>query len=120
MDIISAAKNVHNEVIEWRRDLHRIPEIGFELELTSRYIRDRLDQLDIPYQIAAQTGIVALIEGGKPGPTLALRADMDALPIAEETGLSFASTNGSMHACGHDAHAAMLLFRCACLCGSLR
>jgi amidohydrolase len=109
LDIISAAKKVHNEVIAWRRDLHRIPEIGFELEQTSRYIRDRLDQMDIPYQVIAQTGIVALIEGGKPGPTLALRADMDALPIAEETGLPFASTNGSMHACGHDAHAAMLL-----------
>jgi amidohydrolase len=109
LDIISAAKNIHNEVIVWRRDLHRIPEIGFELEQTSRYIRDSLDQMAIPYQIAAQTGIVALIEGGKPGPTLALRADMDALPIAEETGLPFASTNGNMHACGHDAHAAMLL-----------
>ncbi|MDZ4133868.1 MAG: amidohydrolase, partial [Dethiobacteria bacterium] len=86
MDIISAAKNVHNEVIAWRRDLHRIPEIGFELEQTSRYISDHLDQMDIPYQVIAKTGIVALIEGGKPGPTLALRADMVALPIAEETG----------------------------------
>jgi len=65
--------------------------------------------MGITYCTAAGTGIVALIEGGKPGPTLALRADMDALPITEETGLSFASTNGNMHACGHDAHMAMLL-----------
>lgn len=109
MNTNEAAKNIHPEVIRWRRDLHRIPEIGFELHQTSKYIRDRLDEMGIKYRTAAQTGIVGLVEGKKPGPTLALRADMDALPLAEDTGLSFASTNGNMHACGHDAHMAMLL-----------
>jgi amidohydrolase len=109
MDINDAAKAVHEEILSWRRGLHKIPEIGFELKQTSGYICNVLEQIGIPYRIAARTGIVALIEGGSPGPTLALRADMDALPITEETGLPFASTNGNMHACGHDAHMAMLL-----------
>lgn len=109
MDAINEARQVHKETVRWRRDLHRIPEIGFDLLKTSRYVRDRLDEMAIPYRTAAKTGIVALIEGGNPGPTLALRADMDGLPIAEETGLPFASINGNMHACGHDAHTAMLL-----------
>ena len=109
MDTKKEAQQVHEEVIRWRRDLHRIPEIGFDLFETSQYVRDRLDEMAVPYRTAAKTGIVALIEGDNPGPTLVLRADMDALPIAEETGLPFASTNGNMHACGHDAHTAMLL-----------
>jgi amidohydrolase len=109
VDINDAAKAVHEEILSWRRGLHKIPEIGFELKQTSGYICNVLEQIGIPYRIAARTGIVALIEGGSPGPTLALRADMDALPITEETGLPFASTNGNMHACGHDAHMAMLL-----------
>ena len=109
MDTKKAAQSIHQDIITWRRELHKIPEIGFELEQTSRYIMDCLDQIGIAYRSAAGTGIVALIEGGNPGPTLALRADMDALPITEETGLPFASSNGNMHACGHDAHMAMLL-----------
>ncbi len=103
------AKELAGQVIDWRRDLHKIPELGFELHQTSAYIRQQLDRIGIRFQRAAQTGIVALIEGGTDGPTLALRADMDALPIKEETGLSYASSNGNMHACGHDAHAAMLI-----------
>jgi len=109
MSIIEEVKAVHRDIIKWRRDLHQIPEIGFELEQTSRYIKDRLDEMGIIYRTAAKTGIVALIKGEKPGPTLALRADMDGLPVIEKTGLPFASTNGNMHACGHDAHMAMLL-----------
>ncbi len=109
MDTIKAAREVHNQIIKWRRDLHQVPEIGFDLKQTSSYIRQCLDEMKIPCLTAAQTGIVGLIEGDKPGPTLALRADMDALPITEETGLPFASSNGNMHACGHDAHMAMLL-----------
>jgi len=109
LDIKKTARAVHGEVIKWRRDLHRIPEIGFDLIQTSRYVKAGLDQMGIPCQTAAATGLVALIEGGGPGPTLALRADMDALPIKEQTGLPFASENGNMHACGHDAHTAMLL-----------
>ncbi len=107
--IVSQSKAILNEVISWRRELHRIPELGFELFKTSAFIQERLNELEIPYRVIAETGLVALIEGGKPGPTLAFRADMDALPIKEDTGLPFASDNGNMHACGHDAHAAMLL-----------
>ncbi|MFO8192539.1 MAG: M20 family metallopeptidase [Bacillota bacterium] len=106
---IGAACALQDEIVSWRRDLHRIPELGFELHQTSAYVRSRLEEMGVSYRIAAETGIVALIEGTGKGPTLALRADMDALPIREETGLPFASTNNNMHACGHDAHAAMLL-----------
>ncbi len=109
MDITVAAKSVHQEVVRWRQDLHRIPEIGFDLEQTSAYVQARLAEMNIFYTTAAKTGVIGLIEGGSPGPTLALRADMDALPIKEETGLPFASENENMHACGHDAHTAMLL-----------
>ncbi len=109
MDITEAAKSVQQEVIRWRQDLHRIPEIGFDLEHTSGYVQTRLAEMNIPYTSAAKTGVIGLIEGGSPGPTFALRADMDALPIKEETGLPFASENENMHACGHDAHTAMLL-----------
>lgn len=109
MEIKKMARSVHQDIITWRRDLHLIPEIGFDLDQTSGYIRGCLDRLGVSHHMAARTGIVALIEGGSSGPTLALRADMDALPIREDTGLPFASENGNMHACGHDAHMAMLL-----------
>ena len=109
MDITGAAKEMHDEIIKWRRELHQIPEIGFELEKTSQYLKKRLEEMGISYKSAAKTGLVALIEGKESGPTIAFRADMDALPIKEDTGLSFASSNDNMHACGHDAHMAMLL-----------
>ncbi len=109
MDIKKAAVDIQKDVIKWRRDLHQIPELGLDLKQTSAYIRNELERMEIPYRPAASSGIVGLIEGQQPGPTLALRADMDGLPIREETGLPFASTNGNMHACGHDAHMAMLL-----------
>ncbi len=109
MDTVKTARQIHKKIVRWRRDLHRSPELGFDLFETSRYVQNCLDEMAIPYQTAAKTGIIALIEGVNPGPTLALRADMDGLPIAEETGLAFTSTNGNMHACGHDAHTAMLL-----------
>lgn len=112
------AKEVYEDVLSWRRDLHQIPEIGLDLEQTSAYIRAKLDQIEIPHHPAARCGIVGLIEGEQPGPTLALRADMDGLPIKEETGLPFASTNGNMHACGHDAHMAMLLGAAKMLSGA--
>lgn len=110
MDIKALAKSVQEDVIIWRRDLHRIPEVGLELPETAKYISKRLEEMGIPHQNhIGGSGIVGLIEGAQPGKTIALRADMDALPIVEETALPFASTNGNMHACGHDAHAAMLL-----------
>lgn len=106
-------KNVMDEVINWRRDLHQIPEIGNDLPQTSAYVCKQLDAMGVSYTkgVGIEHAIVATIEGTKEGQgkTLALRADMDALPVAEETGLPFASTNGNMHGCGHDAHTAVLL-----------
>jgi amidohydrolase len=109
LDIRKASRAIQQDVINWRRKLHQIPEIGFDLPKTSRFVRECLEDFGIPYRTAARTGIVAFIEGGMPGPTLALRADMDALPVREATDLTFASKNGNMHACGHDAHMAILL-----------
>ena len=105
--------SVMDNVITWRRDLHQIPEIGNELPKTSEYVCKQLDNMGVSYKkgVGIEHAIVATIEGIKKGQskTLALRADMDALPITEETGLPFASKNGKMHGCGHDAHTAILL-----------
>lgn len=94
---------------EVRHALHRMPERGFEEHRTSAFIKAKLDEIGIPHT-GERTWIIGTIQGGKPGKTVALRADIDALPIQENTGLPFASeTPGMMHACGHDTHAAMLL-----------
>ena len=96
-------------LIDLRRRLHRIPEPGFQEHKTQALIARTLDDLGIEYT-SERTWIVAIIRGGRSGPTVALRADMDALPIQEQTGCDFASTHsGYMHACGHDAHVAMVL-----------
>jgi len=98
------------DIIAWRRDLHRHPELGFQEHRTSEQIRGVLKKLGILFVICAQTGVVATVQGKTAGKTIAVRADMDALPINEETGLPFSSRNkGVMHACGHDAHTAILL-----------
>ncbi|HID98501.1 MAG TPA: amidohydrolase [Thermodesulfobacteriaceae bacterium] len=107
---------------EWltgiRRTIHRYPELAFEEQRTAEFIADSLDELRIPFRSGiAETGIVAFV-GSSPGtgPCIALRADMDALPVEEKTGLSFASEHpGRMHACGHDGHVAMLLGAAAIL-----
>lgn len=105
--------SVMADVIKWRRDLHQIPEIGVDLPQTSDYVCKKLDEMGVSYKkgVGLEHAIVATMEGTKQGEgkTLALRADMDALPIAEESGLPFASKNGNMHACGHDGHTAILL-----------
>ena len=99
------------EVVRLRRALHRRPELAFQEHQTAALIADTLRELGVePITGVARTGVVAHVEGARPGPTVALRADIDALPITEATGLDFASeTDGVMHACGHDAHTAMLL-----------
>jgi amidohydrolase len=118
MDAVRAAVYERkHQVIAARRDLHRIPETGFNVVKTSAYVSEGLKELGLEVQTGiAQHGVVGLLRTGKPGPTLMIRADMDALPIAEETGLAFASTHpGCMHACGHDAHMAMALSAAAVL-----
>ena len=94
-----------------RREIHREPELGFDTEKTARKVLDALDGLPLEIQTGvAQNGIVATLEGENEGPTVGLRADMDALPITEDTGLPFASeVGGKMHACGHDGHTSMLV-----------
>jgi amidohydrolase len=102
----------HKElVINTRRDLHRIPETAYTEKKTSAYVTEYLTREGLEVQTGIATyGVVGLLKTGRSGPTLLLRADMDALPVTEETGLSFASTHeGVMHACGHDAHVAMVL-----------
>lgn len=110
MNISTNAKSLQNQIVKWRRDLHSMPEIGLELKHTTKYICEVLEDLGIKYtKIAQNSGIVALIRGNNNEKVIALRADMDAVNIKEKTGLSYASTNSNMHACGHDAHIAMLL-----------
>lgn len=96
-------------IINLRRKLHRIPENGFQEFKTQRAIMEALDEIGIPYT-TEKTWVIGLIEGGHPGETVALRADMDALPLIEPDGCPFRSEHeGMMHACGHDAHVAMAL-----------
>ena len=110
MDLDKLIASCEEEVINLRRDFHRHPELGLEEHRTSRKVKEYLTGLGLEPTPCHGTGVVGLLEGAKPGPTLLLRADMDALPIIEETGVEYASINpGVMHACGHDAHTAMLL-----------
>ncbi len=109
--IRDATQRVEPGLIEIRRDIHAHPELGFEEVRTAGIVARELSRLGIDHQTGVgKTGVVGLIEGGRPGPVLAIRADMDALPIEERTGLPFASaTPGLMHACGHDIHTTTLL-----------
>ena len=104
-------KSIEAKIIAMRRDLHKIPELGFHLPKTREYVTQQLDEIGIPYQLSEKdSSIIATLRGKQPGKILALRADMDALPITEDTELPFCSEHkGCMHACGHDAHTAMLL-----------
>jgi len=111
VEIAAEAKAMADEVVELRRRIHRHPEIGLTLPRTQRAVLDALDGLGLDVRTGQRTtSVVARLTGGRPGPTLLLRADMDALPLHEATGLPFASeVEGAMHACGHDAHVAMLV-----------
>jgi len=110
-DIHLRVKEQEAFIIQSRHDLHRIPETAYNEEKTAQYLSDKLKGLGLDVETGiADHGIVALMKTNKPGPTVLFRADMDALPLSEATGLPFASTHeGVMHACGHDAHMAMVL-----------
>ena len=111
MNVIDESRLLQDKLVSMRRDLHRIPEIGFTLPETRKYITDRLEAMGIEFTLNDEdSGLIASINKGKPGKILVLRTDMDALPITEETGAAYASQHeGMMHACGHDAHMAMML-----------
>ncbi len=118
-EIDRLCRQVEPKVIEWRRDIHEHPELGNTEFRTSKLVAEHLKKLGLEVKTGvAITGVVGILKGGRPGRVIALRADMDALPVKEMTGLSFASKaksvlNGQevdvMHACGHDAHTAVLM-----------
>lgn len=110
MTVIVPPADVRSRVVELRREIHRHPELGFEETRTQALVERELDELGIEHRRVAKTGVVGVIRGAKPGRIAGLRADMDALPITEKSGEPFSSeVPGKMHACGHDAHTAMLL-----------
>lgn len=121
------ARAVEAHVIEWRRDIHQHPELSNREFRTSKLVADHLRRLGIEVTTGmAHTGVVGVLEGGRPGAVVALRADMDALPVVERTGLPYASTEratfngqdvGVMHACGHDNHVAILMGAAQVLAG---
>ena len=114
-----ALAEVETKVITWRRDIHQHPELSNREARTAKLVADHLQALGLEVKTGiAHHGVTAVLRGGKPGPTIALRADMDANPVAEEVDLPFKSTEtaeylgktvGVMHACGHDAHTANLM-----------
>lgn len=110
-EIFTAAQRLAAQVTEWRREIHRNAELSFEEHRTSAFIRRILDEHGIPCKQVAGTGVLARIDGRRADPQhpVVLRADMDALPITEATGLPYACTTGAMHACGHDLHTSALL-----------
>lgn len=109
-NLLSKAKSIHEDIRYWRREIHKYPELSFTEEKTSKFVQKVLADLGIEYKTnVAKTGVVATIKGNG-SKTVGLRADMDALPIFEENETEFnSSRDGIMHACGHDAHTAMLL-----------
>ena len=110
MNIKELAKKNKDFIVNLRREFHQIPEPSLEEYKTSKKIQDELERLNVKYKVVAKTGVVAEIGGKKPGKTVVLRADIDALQVTECTNVSYSSKNtGMMHACGHDGHAAMLL-----------
>ena len=104
-------RDLQTNLVAWRRELHQKPELGFQEQITAEFISSKLRKWDIPYQAEiAKTGIVATIASNSPGKVLAIRADMDALPIQEANEVSYRSQHeGKMHACGHDGHTAIAL-----------
>ena len=116
--ISQVVRDKTEELIALRRHLHAMPELAFQETATAELIAERMNALGLPMQTSiGKTGVVAVLEGVRPGPTLMIRADIDGLPVDEETGLEFASTNGAMHACGHDGHTSILITAAEILAG---
>ncbi|MFL6550057.1 MAG: M20/M25/M40 family metallo-hydrolase, partial [Povalibacter sp.] len=113
-DLDNAAKSLQPKIISWRRDIHEHPELSNREVRTSQFVAKQLTSLGLQVKTGVGlTGVAALLKGGQPGPTIALRADMDALPVTEQVDVPFKSkvtaqfrgeSVGVMHACGHDAH----------------
>ena len=126
-DVDAAAAAVEDRLIAWRRDIHANPELGNRETRTAALVARHLEGLGLDVRTGiAHTGVTGVLTGARPGPVVALRADMDALPVTEDTGLPFASTvrsvyngqeTGVMHACGHDAHVAILMAAAEVLAG---
>ncbi|MFN2443699.1 MAG: amidohydrolase [Thermoanaerobaculia bacterium] len=126
-EIDRLAAGIADQVVEWRRDFHRNPELSFEETRTASLVAKHLRSLGMEVtEGVGRTGVVGVLKGGKPGPVVALRADMDALPVTEVVDVPFRSTKkatyngdevGVMHACGHDSHVAMLMGAASVLAG---
>ena len=112
MPVINRIADFHGEIAEWRRDIHANPELQYDVHRTAGKVADLLREFGVDEVVTGigRTGVVGVIKGRRPGKSIGLRADMDALPIKERTGKAYASNSeGRMHACGHDGHTAMLL-----------
>jgi len=108
-NILQQASQLQDELVGWRRHLHRNPETGMDLTETAAFVKAKLEGMGYQPEYMAGTGVTALAGGKKKGKCILIRADMDALPVLEQTSLEFKSVNGKMHACGHDFHTTMLL-----------
>ncbi len=110
MNLVEEAAAIAPGLIDLRRELHQIPEVGLDLPKTQAMVLDAVAGLPLEISTGKDlTSVVGVLRGGQPGPTVLLRGDMDALPVVEETDLAYSSTNGNMHACGHDLHTAGLV-----------
>ena len=111
IDFKAEAEALRDDVVAWRRDFHMHPELAFEEVRTAGIVAEELNNLGMEVQTGVgKTGVIGILEGAKEGPTILYRADMDALPIAEQNDVPYVSqTAGKMHACGHDAHTAIAL-----------
>ena len=108
-ELLGRAQALEPQLVEWRRTLHRHPEVGFDLTQTKALVKKALTEMGYEPKDCGKAGVIALAGGKKPGKTILLRGDMDALPIQEESGVDYASeVPGKMHGCGHDMHTAMI------------
>ena len=109
-ELLGRAQALEPQLVEWRRTLHRHPEVGFDLTQTKALVKKALTEMGYEPKDCGKAGVIAMAGGKKPGKTILLRGDMDALPIQEESGVDYASeVPGKMHGCGHDMHTAMML-----------